>query len=128
MRAIPELLFRYCSHHAGRRTNLTSHIPPASEAAGHLEINGMADPGKIELESAIQSIQQGEFARAEKILLQITAREPTNFDANHMLGIVSTELNKFEQADKFFKNSLSINAKNPSVQKLRIFSNKGQAI
>jgi predicted Zn-dependent protease len=71
----------------------------------------MADPGKRELESAIQSIQQGEFARAEKILLQITAREPRNFDANHMLGIVSTELNKFEQADKFFNNSLSINAK-----------------
>jgi len=45
-----------------------------------------------------------------------------------MLGIVSTELKKFEQADKFFKTSLSINAKNPSVQKLRIFSNKGQAI
>ena len=34
-----------------------------------------------------------------------------------MLGIVSTELNKFEQADKFFKTSLSINAKNPSLYK-----------
>ena len=75
----------------------------------------MEDPGKRELESAIQSIQQGEFARAEKILLKITAKKPQNFDANHMLGIVSTELNKFEQADKFFKTSLSINAKNPSV-------------
>ena len=89
----------------------------------------MTDPSmKRELQSAIESIQRGEFAKVEKILLQILAREPQNFDANHMLGIVSTELNKFEQADKFFKKSLSINAKNPSVQKLRIFSNKGQAI
>ena len=77
----------------------------------------MADPGKRELESAIQSIQQGEFARAEKILLQITAREPRNFNANHMLGVVSTELHKFEQAEKFFKTSLSINTKNPSLYK-----------
>ena len=58
---------------------------------------------KRELQSAIESIQRGEFAKVEKILLQILAREPQNFDANHMLGIVSTELNKFEQADKFSK-------------------------
>ena len=78
----------------------------------------MADPSsKRELQSAIGSIQRGEFQKAENILLEITAREPTNFDANHMLGIVSTELNKFEQADKFFKTSLSINAKNPSLYK-----------
>ena len=78
----------------------------------------MADPSsKRELQSAIGSIQRGEFQKAENILLEITAREPTNFDANHMLGIVSTELKKFEQADKFFKTSLSINAKNPSLYK-----------
>jgi tetratricopeptide (TPR) repeat protein len=70
-----------------------------------------------ELKSAIRCMQRGEFDKAEKILLQITAREPKNFDANHTLGIVSTELNKFEQADKFFKTSLSINATNPSLYK-----------
>jgi tetratricopeptide (TPR) repeat protein len=78
----------------------------------------MADPSsKRELQSAIGSIQRGEFGKAENILLQITAREPNNFDANHMLGIVSTELNKFEQAEKFFKSSLSINAKNSPLYK-----------
>jgi tetratricopeptide (TPR) repeat protein len=81
----------------------------------------MADrSGKIrtkELESAIESIQRGEFGKAEKILLQITARERKNFDANHLLGIVSTELNKFEQAEKFFKTSLSINANYPPLYK-----------
>ena len=70
-----------------------------------------------EFESAIKSIQRGEFGKAEKILLQITAREPKNFNANHMLGIVSTELNKFEQAEKFCKISLSINAKYPPLYK-----------
>jgi hypothetical protein len=34
-----------------------------------------------------------------------------------MLGIVSTELHKFERADKFLKASLSINAENPSLYK-----------
>jgi tetratricopeptide (TPR) repeat protein len=78
----------------------------------------MADPLlKRELESAIESIRRGEFETAKRILLQITAREPKNFNANHMLGIVSTELNKFEQADKFFKTSLAINAKNPALYK-----------
>jgi len=73
----------------------------------------MADPsGKIgmkELQSAIESIQRGDSGKAEKILLRITAREPNNFDANHMLGVVSTLLNKFEQ--------FSINAKYPPLYK-----------
>jgi tetratricopeptide (TPR) repeat protein len=80
----------------------------------------MADSGKIrtkELESAIESIQRGDLGKAEKILLRITAREPNNFDANHMLGVVATEQNKFEQAEKFFKISLSINAKYPPLYK-----------
>jgi len=62
-------------------------------------------------------MQRGKFEKAEKILLQITAREPQNFDANHMLGVVCTELNKFEQAENFFKTSLSINARNPALYK-----------
>jgi thioredoxin-like negative regulator of GroEL len=76
----------------------------------------MADPSiKRELQSAITSMQRGKFEKAEKILLQITAREPQNFDANHMLGVVCTELNKFEQAEKFFKTSLSINVRYPPL-------------
>ena len=81
----------------------------------------MADlSGKIgmrEFKNAVELIQRGEFKKAERILLQITARDPRNFHANHMLGIVSTELNKFEQADKFFKASLSINARFPPLYK-----------
>ena len=93
----------------------------------------MADPpGKIatkELESAIESIQRGEFEKAEKILLQITAREPKHFDANHLLGVVSTELNKFDQAETFFNTSLSINARYPPLYKnYGLFSNQGKAI
>jgi tetratricopeptide (TPR) repeat protein len=70
-----------------------------------------------DFKSAIRCLQRGEFDKAEKLLLQITARDPKNFDANHTLGIVSTELNKFEQAEQFFKTSLSINATNPSLYK-----------
>jgi tetratricopeptide (TPR) repeat protein len=85
------------------------------------EINGMADLSRKfrtrELESVVESIQRGDFGKAEKILLQITAREPNDFSANHMLGVVSTELNKFEQAEKFFKTALSVNAKSAQVYK-----------
>ena len=77
----------------------------------------MGQNGMRELKSAIGSIQRGEFRKAEKKLLQITAREPKNFNANHMLGIVSTELNKIEQAEKYFKTSLSINATFPPLYK-----------
>jgi len=76
--------------------------------------------GKIgvrEFKRAVESIQRGEFRKAEKILLQIAAREPRNFNANHMFGIVSTELNKLEQAEKFFKTSLFINARHPPLYK-----------
>jgi hypothetical protein len=48
--------------------------------------------GVREFKGRLSLFQRGEFGRAEKILLQITAREPRNFSANHMLGIVSTEL------------------------------------
>jgi Tfp pilus assembly protein PilF len=80
-----------------------------------IEITGMADRsgniGVREFKRAVESIQRGEFGKAEKILPRITAREPRNFSAHHMLGIVSTELNKLERAEKFFKTSLSINAR-----------------
>jgi Tfp pilus assembly protein PilF len=85
------------------------------------EISGMADLSRKfrtrELESAVESIQRGDFGKAEKILLRITAREPNNFSANHMLGVVSTELNKLEQAEKFFKTAISVNAKSAPVYK-----------
>jgi Tfp pilus assembly protein PilF len=45
----------------------------------------------------------------------MTAREPQDFDANHMLGIVCSELSKFEQAEKFFRTSLSIDASFPPL-------------
>src|SRR5262245_47282624 len=98
-------------------------VPPTAPALPLQPLNeimGKSDPGKTrtnELQSAIESIQRGKFGKAEKILLQITASDPKNFNANHMLGIVSTELNKFEQAEKFFKTSLAINATNPSIYK-----------
>src|SRR5271169_6501577 len=78
----------------------------------------MADTSnKRGLQSALESVQRGEFGKAEKILLQMAAREPRSFDVNHMLGIVSAELNKFEQAEQFFKRSLSINARYPPLYK-----------
>jgi tetratricopeptide (TPR) repeat protein len=68
-----------------------------------------------EFENAIECMKRSDFQTAENILLQITAREPQDFDANHMLAIVCSELNKFELAEKFFKTSLSIDASFPPL-------------
>jgi hypothetical protein len=92
----------------------------------------MADQlGKIgvrEFKRAVESIQRGEFRKAEKILLQIAAREPRNFNANHMLGIVSTEL-KARTGREIFQDFAFYQRKiSSSVQKLRLFSNQGKAI
>jgi Tfp pilus assembly protein PilF len=68
-----------------------------------------------EFENAIECMKRSDLQTAEKILLQITAREPQDFDANHMLAIVCSELNKFELAEKFFQTSLSIDASFPPL-------------
>jgi Flp pilus assembly protein TadD len=66
-----------------------------------------------DLQTSIECIKRGEFAQAEEILLRIAANEPQNFDANHLLGVVCSEINKFDQAKKCFETALTIDSRLP---------------
>ena len=67
------------------------------------------------INKAVQLIQHGEFQKAEEILLKITSTHPRDFDANHMLGVVFSELGKFDRAEKVFKLAYAIDSKYPPL-------------
>jgi protein O-GlcNAc transferase len=68
-----------------------------------------------ELQSAIQSMNRGDFRKADQILRHVKTKDERNFDAIHMLGIVCTELGKLYEAEQFFKVAISIDSKYPPL-------------
>ena len=45
-------------------------------------------------EAAVEFIKSGQFQKAEELLLNIVHEQPGDFDANHMLAVVYSELGK----------------------------------
>ena len=66
-------------------------------------------------EAAVQFIKSGQFPKAEEALLNIFYKQPRDFDANHMLGVVYSELGKTELAEKHFKLASSIDPDCPPL-------------
>jgi predicted O-linked N-acetylglucosamine transferase (SPINDLY family) len=64
-------------------------------------------------DEAVQALQKGKLADAEKILRQIISKESRNFDALHMLAIVCSEQEKIEEAARFFGLALEIDSTYP---------------
>jgi Tfp pilus assembly protein PilF len=64
-------------------------------------------------EAAVRYMKSGHFQKAEEVLLNIIYDQPSNFDANHMLGVVYSELVKTELAEKHFKLASSIDPNHP---------------
>src|SRR5262249_53719666 len=60
-------------------------------------------------------MQHREFQKAGEVLIELIAYQPKNFDAIHMLGVVSSELGRIEQADKYFSLAYSIDQKYPPL-------------
>jgi tetratricopeptide (TPR) repeat protein len=71
-------------------------------------VNGM-------FKTAVQFIRSGQFQKAEEVLLNIVSKQPRDFDANHMLGVVCSELGKTELAEKHFKSASSIDPNHPPL-------------
>jgi tetratricopeptide (TPR) repeat protein len=65
--------------------------------------------------AAVQFIRSGQFQKAEEPLLNIISKQPRDFDANHMLGVVYSELGKTELAEKHFKSASSIAPNHPPL-------------
>lgn len=59
---------------------------------------------------ALQAHQNGRTSEAEALYRKIIFDDPKNFDALHMLGIVCSGNGKTQDADKFFRTALSIDA------------------
>jgi tetratricopeptide (TPR) repeat protein len=68
-----------------------------------------------ELQNAIQYVYRGDLQTADQMLRRIKAKDERNFDAIHMLGVVCSELGKFDEAERFFKIALSIDSKFPPL-------------
>jgi protein O-GlcNAc transferase len=66
-------------------------------------------------EAAVQFIKSSQFQKAEEVLLNIIYEQPGDFDANHMLGVVYSELGKTELAEKHFKLTSSIDRNHPPL-------------
>ena len=64
---------------------------------------------------AVQFIRSGQFQKAEELLLNIVSKQPRDFDANHMLGLVCSELGKIELAERHFKLASSIAPNHPPL-------------
>lgn len=66
-------------------------------------------------DEAVHHLQTGNFAKAEKLLVKAVSASPRDFDATHMLAVVSTELGKAKDAEKYFRLAHSINPKYPPL-------------
>jgi Flp pilus assembly protein TadD len=66
-------------------------------------------------EAAVQFIKSSQFQKAEEVLLDIIYKQPRDFDANHMLGVVYGELGKTELAEKHLKLTSSIDPNHPPL-------------
>jgi predicted TPR repeat methyltransferase len=64
---------------------------------------------------ACDYLKRGQFLQAEALLLELVREDANHFDANHMLGIVCCELQKFDKAEAYFLKALSIDAKYPPL-------------
>jgi protein O-GlcNAc transferase len=66
-------------------------------------------------EQALSAQRDGRFKEAEDLYRRILSKEPGNFDALHMLGIVCSENGNPSAAERFFMAALSIDSKYPPL-------------
>jgi predicted O-linked N-acetylglucosamine transferase (SPINDLY family) len=66
-------------------------------------------------ELALDAQKKGFYVQAEGLYRKLLEAEPENFDALHMLGIVSHEIGKSSEAEKFFLKALSIDSSHPPL-------------
>lgn len=74
-------------------------------------------------DQAVQAHQRGRFSEAESLYRQIISRDPKNFDALHMLGIICANTGKIPVADKLFRAALSIDPALPLFDTQRFIRN-----
>src|SRR5579864_7171726 len=72
------------------------------------------------IESGLRYLQSGQFSEAEKCCHEILANDPDHADSFHLLGLISANTEKYDQAVEFFGSAIRKNPNNADY-----FSNLG---
>ena len=60
------------------------------------------------LKLANQHHQAGDLPKAEQLYRHVLSADPTNVDANHLLGLIAHHVGKFDIAIEFINKALAI--------------------
>src|SRR5688572_30369391 len=66
---------------------------------------------KKSLAEAVAFLQTGNFAEAEKTLLQTKKAAPANADVHNLLGIIYDQKGDFKQAETAYRTAIRLNPK-----------------
>jgi tetratricopeptide (TPR) repeat protein len=65
------------------------------------------------IEQAIAAHQAGRLGEAETLYRQVLARNPRDFDALHMLGIIHAQRDDYKEAERLLRGALAVDDKVP---------------
>lgn len=63
---------------------------------------------KTNLEKAIQLHQSGDYQQAQDLYQQILADEPSNAEANHLMGLLAAQQNQIDTAIQWFEKAVAL--------------------
>lgn len=69
------------------------------------------------LKDAFQLHSQGRFAEAERAYGELLKREPGNFQAIHLLGVLALQLSQFQRGETLLRASLALEPRQPLAQR-----------
>ena len=64
------------------------------------------------LNEALASHKEGNLDKADKIYLKILEESPSDFDSNHLHGVVLSQKKNYKSSIKFYKKAFSSNPYN----------------
>ena len=64
-------------------------------------------------DQASQAIQSGKWEEAEVICREILAHAPKDFDALHMLAVICSEKGQFDESERLFSETISLDPNFP---------------
>ena len=62
-------------------------------------------------DQALQAMQQRKLGEAEVICRKILANSPKDFDALHMLAVICSEKGEYDESEKLFLQTISMDLK-----------------
>ena len=76
-------------------------------------VKSSSDSPAALFEAALRHLQSGRFAESENCCRQILAANPQHADSFHLLGLISVETKKYDQAIEFIAQAIRCDPNNP---------------